>query len=88
MITVCCYFVALFIYVLDNLLKTITTTAQLAFKVYTVDSTSAKHSIEIVDLVLMAINSALYNTFLQFFWNKIFCGRQDILAIHRRQIGP
>jgi hypothetical protein len=83
LITVACYYCALSLFVLDNLCKFITTSAQVAFKVYTVDKTSAVHAITIVDLMLMVCNAALYSSFLQFFWHKIFRGQKDILAIYR-----
>lgn len=84
MLTIFCYYFSLFLYVLDNTCKAITTAAQVAFKVYTVHKGSNVDPIVIVDLMLMATSAALYNYFLQFFWNKIFFGGKDILTVCRQ----
>lgn len=85
-ITVASYYSAMSVFALDNLCKTITTSAQVAFKIYTVDKATAALPIAIINLMLMIGNAALYNSFLQFFWHKIFCGQKDILTIYRRDL--
>lgn len=83
LVTIICYYFALILFVLDNTCKAITESAQVAFKVYTVQKGSRVDPIAIVDLMLMATSAALYNYFVQFFWNKIFFGGKDILIVYR-----
>lgn len=76
------YCITLSIYVLDNLCKLLATSAQVAFKFYTVNNNSRDilpKPLEIINLMLMVVNASLYHSFLQFFWQKLFRGDKDIL---------
>ncbi|KAL9966311.1 hypothetical protein ACROYT_G024365, partial [Oculina patagonica] len=78
------YCITLFIYVLDNGCKFLVVSAQAAFKFYTVNHDKPK-SVNITDLMLMVINASLYHSFLEFFWQKLFCGDKDILKVVKQK---
>jgi len=77
------YCITLSIFALENLCKLVTTSTQVAFKFYTVQST-APQPLTIIILMLMIINGTLYNSFLQFFWQKLFRGDKDILEVSKK----
>ena len=74
------YCITLSIFALDNLCKLLLTSAQVAFKFYTVEDTAPK-PLTIIHLMLMVLNGSLYHTFFQFFWQKLFRGGKDILIV-------
>ena len=81
------YCITLSIYVLDNLCKLLATSAEVAFKFYTVNNSlgDLPKPREIINLMLMVINASLYNNFLQFFWEKLFRGDKDILKVVKQK---
>ena len=81
------YCITLSIYVLDNLCKLLATSAQVAFKFYSVNVMRGNlpKPREIINLMLMIINASLYHNFLQFFWQKLFRGDKDILKVVKQK---
>ena len=80
------YYITMYVYVLDNLCKLVASSAQVAFKFYSVKPAyEVKTPTTIVGLLLMIANAALYHSFLQFFWLKIFRGNKDILRVVKQK---
>ena len=77
------YYITLFIYVLDNLCRSVADTAQVAFKFYTVNRDLPK-ALTIINLMLMIINASLYYIFMQFFWQKLFRDDKEILKVFKQ----
>ena len=75
------YFITLSIFFLDNLWAVAVVAANVASKV----NDSVPNLLSIRDyLISMVINASLYNSFLHFFWQKIFRGDKNILSMYKQ----
>ena len=75
------YFITLTIFFLENLSKVV------SFTVFVASKVAVKGWSDILEcLISTVISIVLYNSFLQFFWQKIFLGDKDILSLYNQNI--
>ena len=79
------YFITLSIFYLNNLWDFVAVSVHIASEVTAYDVESKLLNI-LSYLIIMVINASLCNTFLQFFWLKIFRGDKDILSVYKQNL--
>lgn len=76
------YYMTLSIFFLDNLCKFVELTVRISYRLNIINSNMPNRQLQVVGLLSEIVDAALYHSFANFFWNKIFRGRSDVLMTY------